>query len=54
METSNLEAHTFGNRYPEWMPNVPSHRGQGSSFRAFGPMSARGFSVLRWLQKIII
>ena len=23
METFYLKAHTFGNRYPEWMPNLP-------------------------------
>ena len=28
MEISYLKAHPFGNRYPEWMPNLHSDRGQ--------------------------
>ena len=28
METSYLKVHQFGNRYPEWMPNLHSNRGQ--------------------------
>ena len=28
MEISYLKAHPFGNRYPEWMPNLPSDYSQ--------------------------
>ena len=31
METSYLRVHLFGNRYPEWMPSLPSNRGQDSN-----------------------
>ena len=38
METSNLKAHPFGNRYPEWMPNLPLNRGQDSNPLALGSL----------------
>ena len=31
MEISYLKVHTFWNRYPEWMPNQLSDRGQDSN-----------------------
>ena len=50
METSYLKAHPFGNRYPEWMPNLPSDRGQDSNpcaWGTLGPHSAHGSTVPR-------
>ena len=31
METSYLKAHPFGNRYPDWMPNLHLDCGQDSN-----------------------
>ena len=48
METSYLEAHPFGKRYPEWMPNFPSEYGQDSyscPWGFLGPQSVHGPSV---------
>ena len=36
MGTSYLRAHPFGNRYPEWMSNLHSDRGQDSNQCARG------------------
>ena len=44
METSYLKAHLFGNRYPEWMPNLPSDRGQDSNPCARGSQDSRSTS----------
>ena len=47
METFYLKGRSFGNRYPEWMPNLTSNRGQDSNPCAWGslaPHSARGYT----------
>ena len=48
-ETSYLKAHPFGNRYPEWIPNLHSDCGQDSNMctqRSQGPQRASGSTVL--------
>ena len=51
METSYLKARPFGHHYQEWMPNIPSDRGQDSSLCIWGsqgPQNVRGSIVPRW------
>ena len=57
IETSYLKAHPFGNRYPEWMPNLHSDGGQDSSLCARGsqgPQSTSGSTIPRcaWLCEV--
>ena len=52
METSYLKAHRFGNRYPEWTPNLYSDRGQDLNPCARGSQglqSTSGSTVPRFL-----
>ena len=43
METSYLKAHPFGNRYPEWTPNLHSARSQDSNPCAMGSQERKRF-----------
>ena len=50
MKITYLKAHPFRNRYLEWMPNLPSDRGQDSNpctWESFEPVGARGSTVPR-------
>ena len=45
MKDSYLKAQQFGNRYPEWMPNLPSARGQDMNQCAWGSLGPRAHVV---------
>ena len=45
METSYLKAHSFENRYPEWMTNLHSDRSQDSNPCAQGSQSPKAQAV---------
>ena len=49
METSYLKTHLFGNRHPEWMPNLHSDCGQDSNPCAWGSKTPKAQAFINFI-----